>query len=139
MRRQGKKLAAAARLLALNQLSTAPDIDAPDAPDAASEVDAALAAWGLVAEAPLQSAGDEVFWLWPDNLATFDLWRYRLQTQWRVGMAGPTGLDYPGVECVLRMQGLRGRQRTDTFAQLQVMEQACLNAWQDEREKERPP
>lgn len=136
MRRQGKKLAAAARLLALNQLATTPDTHEPDA---ATVVDDALAVWGLVAESPLQATEDDTFWLWPENLPTFNLWRCRLQTQWRSSMAGPTGLDYPGVECVLRIYGIRGKERIETFAQLQAMELASLAAWQEECEKQETP
>ncbi len=137
MRRPRKKLAAAAKLLALNQLITEPD-DA-DTPDAATVVDDALAFWGLAADRPVQAIKDETFWLWPENLPTFNLWRGRLQTQWHVGMAGPTGLDYLGVECVLRIYGIRGKQRVETFAQLQAMELASLAAWQEEREKQDTP
>lgn len=137
MRCQGKKLAAAARLLALNQLITQPD-DA-DTPDAATVVDDALAAWGLVADSPAQPTEGDTFWLWPENLPTFHLWRGRLQTQWHVDMSGPTGLDYPGVECVLRIYGIRGQQRVETFSQLQAMELASLAAWQEEREKQDTP
>jgi len=60
----------------------------------------------------------------------FELWS-AVQTQWRVGMGGPTGLDYAGVEAVLRVLGVRGEQRRERFALLQAMERAALREWAD--------
>lgn len=37
-------------------------------------------------------AGDPVD-IWPDNARAFELF-ISLRTQWRIGMSGPTGLDY---------------------------------------------
>ena len=37
-------------------------------------------------------AGDPVD-IWPDNARAFELF-VSLRTQWRIGMSGPTGLDY---------------------------------------------
>ena len=44
--------------------------------------------------------------LWPENLASADLYN-ACATQWlRAGLEGtPTGLNYPGVEVVMRLRG----------------------------------
>lgn len=74
----------------------------------------------------------EAFHLWPENVDAFALWQ-DVQTQWRVGMAGPTGLDYGGVEVVLRMRGLRREVRQERFGQLQAMERVVLAEWGERR------
>ena len=51
------------------------------------------------------------------------------QTQWRVGMAGATGLDYAGVEAMGRLRGTP--LSPDDFAALQVCERAALAAMSD--------
>lgn len=49
----------------------------------------------------------------------------RLFSQWRVGpMGGFLGLEYSGVETLLRIE--RVKNRAEMFAKLQVMEQAAL-------------
>ena len=93
----------------------------------AQTVDTALAAFGLVADRPAVPA-DEPFYLWPELAAGFELWT-RLQTQWRVGMAGPTGLDYSGVAAVMRMLGLRPKVQRERLWQIQAMERAALDFW----------
>lgn len=50
----------------------------------------------------------------------------RVQTQWRTGPAGPSGLDYAGVLSALRF--LRVRPSPEFFDDLQVMESAALRA-----------
>ena len=125
MRRQRKKLARAARLWASGQLHIPQGPD--DDPDA--EFDEAAAALGLQPQSQGEGAPDARFCLWPDNLSTWALW-HRLQTQWRVGMAGRTGLDYTGVLAYLRdVARIKGRDLPGTFARLQAMERAALDAW----------
>jgi hypothetical protein len=49
----------------------------------------------------------------------------RLFSQWRIGpMGGFLGLEYAGVETLLRIE--RVRRRAEMFAKLQVMERAAL-------------
>lgn len=74
----------------------------------------------------------QIFWLWPDNKPTFDVWQ-RLQTQWQVGPAGPVGLHYPGVEVVMARCGYRNKRADRLFNELQHMENAALAAWQEKR------
>jgi hypothetical protein len=63
--------------------------------------------------------------VWPDNWNAFEVFA-ALQTQWRSGMSGPTGLDYTALEPVMRLQGIKKRDRQDVFAGVRVMEVAAL-------------
>jgi hypothetical protein len=98
-----------------------------------TELDTALAVFGLVAEVP-QDEYDEIF-LWPCNLESWRLFM-RLQSQWTVGVAGATGLNYSGVESALRLMGIKGQKRSELFSDIQVMEEATLEAWEQRRNKE---
>lgn len=113
-----------ARLLARGELDS-PHDDAP--PDPQSE---ALAAFGLRLEREAESVSE--FYLWTEHRPALELW-LRVQTQWRVGHAGATGLDYTGVEAALRV--LAPRKRRQLFRDLQVMERATLNEWAAQRER----
>lgn len=98
-----------------------------------TEVDEALAAWGLVATEPMEL--EETFALWPENLPTFNFWQV-IQTQWRTSGTGyPTGLDYDGVLACMSMRGIRKKDQAEMFAGLQAMEQATLIAWDKQKQK----
>jgi hypothetical protein len=68
--------------------------------------------WAGFAENSITKNGSEVF--------------AALQTQWRSGMSGPTGLDYTALEPVMRLQGIKKRDRQEVFAGVRVMEIAAL-------------
>lgn len=131
MWREGKKLVAVARLWARGQIHF-PDPEDPDAsptPDADSTTSDALAIFGVVAVGDLPApVVHPTFYLWPCNVRAYNLW-CACQTQWRVGMAGRTGLDYTGVEVVMRQQGIDRKEQRHLFASLQAMEVAAINVW----------
>lgn len=77
-----------------------------------------------------------VTYLWPDNVLAWRCWQ-GVQTQWRVGMGGATGLDYAGVRAYLQLQPLRGSERRDIFVGIQACESAVLDVWAQQRERER--
>ena len=52
-----------------------------------------------------------------------------MQTQWRHGMAGRTGLAYEALPMVLRSLGVAHDDEPDVFAALQVMEIEMLRTW----------
>ena len=56
-----------------------------------------------------------------------------LQTQWRVGMNGATGLDYAALPAVLDLCAVRRKQRPDVFWALRVMEGEALRLWAAQR------
>lgn len=63
--------------------------------------------------------------VWAENVPAFDLF-VAVRTQWRVGMAGPSGLDYAGVRACMDLLGTPEGERPRLFADLQVMEAAAL-------------
>lgn len=126
MWREGKKLAQVARIEARGQLFI-PKSRTQNEPQA--EYDEALLALGLeqvdndAYDAPLP---DQKCYLWPCNLRTFYLWQC-LRTQWRIGVAGRTGLDYAAVIAYLRdVACVKPKVLPELFASLQAMECAVL-------------
>lgn len=81
-----------------------------------------------LAEAP----PGEVEYLWPENVLAWRAW-CELQTQWRVGMAGATGLDYAGVAAYLTETGVAGEERQAMFAAIRAAEAAVLDVWAERR------
>ena len=97
------------------------------------ELQEALASFGLLA--PETQGGDDAgaeIWLWPENRPAWDLWLC-LQTQWRVGMGGATGLDYAGVQAAMQLMGIARRERGELFALVRAMEGAALDEWERRR------
>ena len=75
-------------------------------------------------------------YLWPCNVQAWQCW-CDLQTQWRTGMAGATGLDYAAALAYLRdVAGLRGDERRQVFDCLRAAEHAVLDLWADQRERD---
>jgi hypothetical protein len=64
-------------------------------------------------------------------------WRHwtALQTQWRTGVSGATGLDYAGVRAYLDECGLEGTNRAELWQAIQACELATLEAWAEARSK----
>lgn len=83
--------------------------------------------WESPPDAP-PPAPPPTFWLWPENVATWALW-CGVQTQWRVGVAGATGLDYTAVLALLRhrVQGRAAQQQA--FDDISAMESVALDEW----------
>lgn len=73
-------------------------------------------------------------YLWPDNVTAWQCW-CAVQTQWRVGMSGATGLDYAGVRALLDEEGLSGDERRAVFAGIRACEGAVLEVWAEQREQ----
>lgn len=98
---------------------------------------AALGAPDDVLDAVRARPTGEDFYYYADNEASLFLF-FDVDTQWNyVGtMAGVvrTGLNYPGVESVMRNQGIRRKRRAALFADLQLMEKAALKVFLDEAE-----
>ena len=58
-----------------------------------------------------------------------------MQTQWRVGMAGATGLDYGVLPAVMDMMCVDMQERRHVFAKVRVVEAEFLAAGAKRREK----
>lgn len=54
-----------------------------------------------------------------------------MQTQWRMGFSGATGLDYQAVDMVARVQGIRLDRLM--LENIQALEAAQLNSWAEQR------
>jgi hypothetical protein len=63
--------------------------------------------------------------VWPDNAPTIAVF-IAMSTQWRVGMAGATGLDYNALPVVMRMHGIPAADRSVVFEGIREMEDAAL-------------
>nr|WP_051423892.1 DUF1799 domain-containing protein [Bordetella petrii] len=69
---------------------------------------------------------DEEVELWPENVRVKDAFML-METQWRVGYAGPTGLDYGALPMVFRSLAIFDDDQVDVFDGLRVMEAAALS------------
>lgn len=58
-----------------------------------------------------------------------------VQTQWRVGMAGATGLDYVAVLQLLRDAYPKRKKRLEIFNDIRVCERTQLECWAEQRDK----
>ncbi|MFZ4498752.1 MAG: DUF1799 domain-containing protein [Burkholderiales bacterium] len=119
---QSKKLSEAARLWVRGELAVGGQ----------REQDEALAAFGLVLE---EAPEDREFHLWTENVPVWNLWQ-AVQTQWRIGMNGPTGLDYAGIEALMRMRNVSRAERPELIEGLQVMEVVALEEFAAKAEKD---
>lgn len=68
--------------------------------------------------------------VWAENKRTFDLFSL-MSTQWRVGMGGPTGLDYGAVLGVIREMGVTGDAALTILDDIRVMESQALRTMRD--------
>lgn len=81
---------------------------------------------------PAGEAAGPVY-LWPCNVAAWHAFM-GVQTQWRAGPAGFTGLDYAGVRADLLAE--HPREVVDAmWAGLKACERAVLKVWAQERER----
>lgn len=75
-----------------------------------------------------------MIWLFPENQQAWDLFE-AVRTQWRTGMAGPTGLDYQVIPTVLQLRGIPRRQWKDLFEDIRTMEFAVLELQAENRQQ----
>lgn len=87
-----------------------------------------LQTWGL---SRTDIAESDVVEIWPDNWDVIGLFA-ALNTQWRVGFSGATGLDYGVLPSVLRMRGIPRARWPDLFDDLRVLEAEALTAMNEE-------
>lgn len=79
-------------------------------------------------EGIVQSAG--VTEIWPCNAKSFELFA-AMQTQWRISMGGPTGLDYSAFLVVSKATGIKVTKAR--FDDLRVMEAEALKSFAEQR------
>lgn len=73
--------------------------------------------------------------VWPENLPVVGVFQ-AMETQWRVGMEGATGLDYNALPTVLRLTRVPRAKWPDVFEDLRTMERAALKEIHGTPEKE---
>lgn len=100
----------------------------------AAELAAAWAAFGIRIEDEAQADDLPAFYLLPDCVPVFNLW-CDVQTQWRLGFRGPSGMDYAAVEAYLRMSNSPLRRDPMTIQHLRGMESAALAVFAAKREE----
>lgn len=81
----------------------------------------------LFAARPVAADEDEVY-LWPETVPIWNHWQ-EVQTQWRAGMAGASGLDYAGVMAYLGAVEPDGEKRLEAFEAIREAERAALGVW----------
>ena len=75
---------------------------------------------------------DNIIEVWECNADAFYVFE-SMATQWRVGMAGATGLDYAAMPVVMDMVGIKKKDRTEVFASVRIMEQEALATMAENR------
>ncbi|WP_211230895.1 DUF1799 domain-containing protein [Chitinilyticum aquatile] len=81
----------------------------------------------MLAAPPRDEPAEEIE-VYPENWPALQVF-LAMQTQWRVGMAGATGLDYTALPAVFELTGVKKRDRPDTFERLRVLEIETLRVW----------
>ena len=71
------------------------------------------------------AAEDAALGLWPENVLPLNVFA-SLGTQWRVGMAGPIGLDYNVLPTVFRLHGIPRAEWPGLFEDMRHMEAEAL-------------
>jgi hypothetical protein len=84
--------------------------------------------WGLTVE---EAAGPPVE-VWPDNWSTVQVFA-AMETQWRIGMSGPAGLDYGVLPNVMRMTGVPRKEWPIVFDGIRIMEGAALDKMREKK------
>lgn len=68
---------------------------------------------------------DDTVEVFPDVWPAFRM-ASAMSTQWRMGMGGPVGLDYGVIHAVGKLLGMKPKQITAVFPDLQVIEAEAL-------------
>ena len=66
--------------------------------------------------------------VWAENWLAVQVFA-ALQTQWRIGMHGATGLDYAVLPTVMSLHGVKKSRRAELFAAIRVMETEALTVF----------
>ena len=70
------------------------------------------------------------FVVWEENWETLQMF-LRMQTQWRIGFSGPTGLDYAALEWLCKLYPVE--DPAFLFEGLQLMEAAALTTFNNKK------
>lgn len=73
----------------------------------------------------VEEARGEGVGVWPDNIMAVNVF-IAMDTQWRIGANGVTGLDYNALPVVMKMSGVPAKDRADVFEDVRTMEDVAL-------------
>ena len=76
---------------------------------------------------------DNISEVWECNADAFYVFE-SMATQWRVGMAGATGLDYAAMPVVMDMVGVERKRRPEVFSSVRIMETEALATMAENRD-----
>lgn len=93
-----------------------------------------LAAMGIPQEMWDRMRGDAACEVWPENWDATKVF-LAMQTQWRIGMNGVTGLDYTPLQRVMQWCGIRKRKQTDVFDAIRIMEAEGISVLRRDRQQ----
>lgn len=71
--------------------------------------------------------------VWPENEDAFHVFSSAM-TQWRIGMGGPTGLDYAALPVIMDFAGIT-QDRSEIFTAIRIMESEALNVFSSNRDR----
>lgn len=74
--------------------------------------------------------------LWPCNVQPARVF-VAMQTQWRVGFAGRTGLDYGVLPQVMGWEQVSAGEQAQVWADVRAMEVAALGVWAEQAKRDR--
>ena len=92
--------------------------------------DKELEAFGLAREDVMDNSVVEI---WEENWVPFLIFK-DLVRQWRIGMGGPTGLDYSALPFVFDLHEVKRKKRQDVFDAIRQMEDEALRVMQEQNE-----
>ena len=87
------------------------------------DLEAAANAFNIVPEEAV--AQKRNFEVWDENWEAVQMF-LRLQTQWRVSINGPVGLDYGAAQWLFRLYAVKVKDQRSLLEDLQVMEATAL-------------
>ena len=77
--------------------------------------------------------GEFTIEVWECNADAFYVFE-GMTTQWRIGMAGATGLDYAAMPVVMDMVGVERKRRPEVFSSVRIMETEALATMAENRD-----
>lgn len=85
--------------------------------------------FALIAERQAKMGGlSDVVEVWPENVPAWAFFCETCSTQWRVGMGGPTGLDYASVLAAIGFAIDDKKEARKMFEDIQQIERGAIRA-----------
>ena len=88
-----------------------------------------------LADIPFDEAEPLPIEIWPENYQAYGVFS-ALGTQWRIGMNGPTGLDYNVLPLIEKRLQVPEEDSADLFECLRIMENEALDEMRRQRDEQ---